>query len=151
MNIQDLFNSPVMKLPRDRNDEDFERYLNDHLGAYLSEVRTLDFHCHLCARIQSVEGEIAQLSEWIRSGLVSPDRIRRLRAHPRGCERFDNLTASRITAGHEARPLEVRLGEPSPVPPLLGRSHRFEDLADDDDRLIAVDKLLAIELAFVAL
>lgn len=69
MNIQDLFNSPVMKLPRDRNDEDFDRYLNDLLGAYLSEVRTLDSHCHLCARIQSAEGEIAQLSEWIRSGV----------------------------------------------------------------------------------
>jgi hypothetical protein len=35
MNTQDFFNSPVMQLPRDRDDEDFERYLTHLFKACL--------------------------------------------------------------------------------------------------------------------
>jgi hypothetical protein len=69
MNIQEFFNSPVMQLPRDRDDEDFERYLKHVFEAYLREVRTLDSRCHLCARIQGAEREIAQLGDWIQNGV----------------------------------------------------------------------------------
>ncbi|MGO8816402.1 MAG: RES domain-containing protein [Terriglobia bacterium] len=69
MNAQDLFNGPAMKLPRDRDEEDFERYLEDLLEAYLHVVKTLDSRCHLCVRIQGAEAEIAKLSQWIRNGV----------------------------------------------------------------------------------
>lgn len=69
MNAHGLFNSPVMKLPRDRDKEDFELYLEGLLDAYLRAIKTLDSSCHLCVRIQAAEGEIAQLSQWIRNGV----------------------------------------------------------------------------------
>ena len=69
MNIQDFFNSPVMQLPRDRDDEDFECYLKDLFEDYLSAVKTLNSRCHLCARIQGAEKEIEQLSAWIKNAV----------------------------------------------------------------------------------
>src|ERR1035438_4143321 len=69
MNIQEFFNSPVMQLPRDRDDEDFERYLKHVLESYYAAIKGLDSGCHLCARIMSAETEIEQLSEWIQNAV----------------------------------------------------------------------------------
>jgi hypothetical protein len=65
MNIQEFFESPVMHLPRDRADEDFERYLKVVLEEYRRAVQKLNARCHLCARVQGAEPEISQLSDWI--------------------------------------------------------------------------------------
>ena len=54
-----------MRLPRERDDEDFEQYLQTLFKAYRSEIGTLDPRCHLGARIQAAEPEIAQLCAWI--------------------------------------------------------------------------------------
>jgi hypothetical protein len=69
MNVQELFNGEVMALPRERDDDDFERYLNNVLESYLDAVRSLDLHCHLCKGIRMAEGEVAQLSQWICSAV----------------------------------------------------------------------------------
>jgi hypothetical protein len=66
MDIQDFFNSTVMRLPRDRSDDDFERYLENTFAAYLAEIGNLDPNCHLGARIQEARSDVVQLCSWIR-------------------------------------------------------------------------------------
>lgn len=69
MNIQDFFNSSVMRLPRERDDDDFERYLDNLFAVYRGEISNLDPRCHLGARIQAAEPQIAQLCAWIRNAV----------------------------------------------------------------------------------
>jgi hypothetical protein len=65
LNVREFFESPVMALPRDRDEEDFELYLKKIFDAYLATIKKLDPGCHLCQRIQAAAGDIQQLSEWI--------------------------------------------------------------------------------------
>jgi len=65
MNIRDFFNSPVMALPRDRTDPDYEHFLRLMFKNYLATVDALDVNCHICQRIQIRKGEIQQLVRWI--------------------------------------------------------------------------------------
>ncbi len=66
MNIRDFFNSDLVALPCIRDKEDFESYLSELIDNYIQTVKLLDADCHLCARIRSVEGDIAQLGECIK-------------------------------------------------------------------------------------
>jgi len=66
MNILDFFNNDVVALPRVRDKEDFEGYLSELIDNYIHTVKLLDADCHLCTRIRSVEGDIAQLGECIK-------------------------------------------------------------------------------------
>ena len=69
MKIQELFDSPVMRLPLDRDDEDLEQYLAKIFGSYLNTIKALDARDHLCARIQAAESEISQLGDWIQTAV----------------------------------------------------------------------------------
>jgi hypothetical protein len=69
MNIQEFFDSPVMQLPRNRDDENFERYLANLFEAYIRAIKALGPHCDLCSRIRGAEGEIIQLSECIQDAV----------------------------------------------------------------------------------
>src|ERR1035437_987671 len=69
MKIQELFDSPVMRLPLDRDDEDLEQYLAKIFGSYLNTIKALDARDHLCARIQTTESEISQLGDWIQTAV----------------------------------------------------------------------------------
>ena len=69
MNVQDFFNSLVMALPHERDEQNFELYLKRILEAYLREIKALDSHCHLCQLIRNAAGDIKHLSEWIRNAV----------------------------------------------------------------------------------
>src|SRR5579863_1537346 len=69
IDIQDFLSGTVARLPRGRNDDDFERYLDNTFAAYLAEIGNLDPNCALGARIQGAQSDIVQLCAWIRSAV----------------------------------------------------------------------------------
>ena len=115
MNIQDFFNSPVMRLPRDRDDEEFERYLQTLFKAYRSEIDSLDPRCHLSAGIQAAGPDIAQLCTCIQdavrhylSGLPQAAYNELLNGINLVLPAFRNLQSLEIGLGRHREPLPDR-------------------------------------------
>lgn len=69
MNIGELFNSPEMRLPRDRNDEDYFRYLKNCFETYGASIDALSPVSGLCNRILGNRAQIKDLCNQILSAV----------------------------------------------------------------------------------